>query len=88
VTILIETIGSDGIRRVPVRLKDGNFRVGQPHLTSAQRKLRANQLAVATEWELVDHLRRGFHLRMAAPGESDGRLIEPQKIVVRFIRPF
>jgi len=64
---------------LPHRYRDGSYRVADPRFGRTKHHAK-NQIAVATESELLDLLSRGFHLRMRGTVSGQINLIKSSEI--------
>nr|RAV97760.1 hypothetical protein DBT41_14975 [Aerococcus urinae] len=64
---------------IPYRFPDGKYRVADPSLGNVKHHSE-NQISVATDEELVDYVRRGFHVRMKGVESGQTNLIRPESI--------
>jgi hypothetical protein len=66
---------------LPHRYRDGMYRVVDPALGKVKHHSK-NQIPVATDEELIDYLRRGFHVRMRGVDSGQTNVIRPDEIDV------
>lgn len=80
---IITSVDNKGVTHYPHVGKDGYFKVANPALGS-DKKLAVNQIPVASITELIDYIKRGFHVRMSDYTPDGADLTAPQSINIEY----